>query len=144
MKCSGQAYAGDNYELVFLALDVRDVHVMGGRAKIFELLASEDIDCNEMDLRVAVLSGLGGTHFDDLAGAALDDDESVLTEGRALHRIGGGGTGIGALKGVLMLLGKLVSPIGKESTRAHAPDWRGTSGGALEQLYLGIVGLDLS
>lgn len=76
---------------------------MGGRAKIFELLASEDIDGDKMDLGVTVLAGLGGGHFDDLAGATLDDDETVLSQSGALHGEGGGGTSIGALEGVLML-----------------------------------------
>lgn len=57
---------------------------MGGGAKIFEFLASEDIDSNKMNLGMTVLAGLGRAHFDDLARAAFDDDESVLAEGRAL------------------------------------------------------------
>lgn len=77
---------------------------MGGRAKIFELLAGEDIDGDEMDFGVAVLAGLRRTHLDDLAGAALDDDKAVLPQSRALHWISGRGASIGALKGVLMLL----------------------------------------
>lgn len=109
MKCNGQASVVDHYKLVFLALDVGDVHVVGRGAKIFELLASEDVNCDEMDLGVTVLAGLGSAHFDDLARAALDNDKSVLAERRALHRIGGGSTGIGALEGMLMLLGKPVS-----------------------------------
>lgn len=113
-------HADNHYKLVFLALDVRNVHVVGGGAKIFELLSSEDINCNEMDLRVTVLAGLRSAHFNDLAGAGLDDNESVLAERRALHRIGGGSTGIGALEGVLMLLGKIVSKSRKGITRAHA------------------------
>ena len=130
MKCDFQAHIVKYYKLVFLALDVGDVHIMGGGAKIFELLASEDVNSNEMDLGVAVLAGLGRAHFDDLARAALDDDESVLAEGRALHRIGSGSTGIGALKGVLMLLGKLVSTSWiEDAARAHAPVWWGRSGG---------------
>lgn len=56
-----------------------------------------------MDFGMAVLAGLGGAHVDDLAGAALDHDVAVLAEGRALHRVGGRGAGIGALEGVLML-----------------------------------------
>lgn len=47
---------------------------MGGWAKFFELLVGEDVDGNEMDLSVAVLAGLGGTHFNNLARTALDDD----------------------------------------------------------------------
>ena len=95
---------------------------MGGRAKIFELFAGEDINRNQMDLCVAVLAGLRSAHFNDLAGAILDDDESVLAKRRALHRISGRGTGIGALEGVLMLLGMLVSG-------AHALVRRGKSEG---------------
>lgn len=90
-------------ELVFLAGDIWDIHVVGGWAEIFKLLASEDIDGDEMDFGMAVFAGLWGTHFDNLAGAALDDDEAILPQGRALHGIGGRGASIGALKGVLML-----------------------------------------
>jgi len=58
---------------------------VGGWAQLFELLAGEDINGNKMDLCVTVLAGLGGRHVDDLAGAILDADESVLSQGRTLH-----------------------------------------------------------
>ena len=51
---------------------------MGGWAEIFELLAGEDVDGDQMDLGVTVLAGLGGGHLDDLAWAVLDHDETVL------------------------------------------------------------------
>jgi hypothetical protein len=76
---------------------------MGGRAKFFQLLAGENIDGNKMDFGVAMLASLGGRHIDDLAGAVLDHDEAVLPQGRALHGISGRRTGIGRVKGVLML-----------------------------------------
>jgi hypothetical protein len=98
-----QDFARATHELVLLAADVGDVHVVGGGAEILELLVGEDVDGDQMDLGVTVLSGLGGGHFDDLARAVLDDDETALPQGRALHGVGGGGTGIGALEGVLML-----------------------------------------
>jgi len=91
-------------EHVLSALDNGDVHVVGGRAEILELLASEDINGDEMDLGVTVLAGLGGRHVDDLAGAALDHDEAVLAQSRALHGVGGRGTGVGALEGGLMIV----------------------------------------
>lgn len=91
------------HKLVFLAGHVGNIHVVGGRAEIFEFLASEDIDGDKMDLGVTVLAGLGGGHFDDLAGATLDDDETVLPQSGALHGEGGGGASIGALESVLML-----------------------------------------
>ena len=91
------------YELIFVTGDVGNVHVVGRRAKIFVLLASEDVQSNQMDLGVAVLAGLGGRHVDDLAGAALDDDEAVLPQGRTLHGVGGRGAGVGGLEGVPML-----------------------------------------
>lgn len=91
------------YEEVLLAADVGDVHVVGGGAKLFELLGGEDVDGDQVNLGVTVLAGLGGGHLDDLARAVLDDDEAVLPQSRALHGVGGGGTGIGALEGVLML-----------------------------------------
>lgn len=76
---------------------------MSGRAEIFQFLAGEDVDGNQVDLGVTVLASLGGRHFDDFARAVLDDDEAVLPQGRALHGKGGRGTGVGALEGVLML-----------------------------------------
>ena len=134
--------AVNHYELVFLALDIRDVHVVGGGAEIFELLASEDVYGNEMDLGVAMLAGFGRTHFDDLAGAALDDDESVLAKRRALHRVGFGSTRIGALEGMLMLLRNTMSRVRRRVALAHAPVLAGKDRGKLGETYLGIVGHD--
>ena len=90
--------------MVFLATDIGYVHVVGRWAKFFELLAGEDVNGDEMDLGVAVLASLGCGHVDNLARAVFDHDEAVLPERRALHRVGGGGTSIGALKGVLLML----------------------------------------
>lgn len=98
---------GITYKLEFLAGDVGDVHVVGGGGQIFELLASEDVDGDQVDLGVTVLSSLGSRHVDDLAGTTLDHNVTVLTQSRALHREGSGGTGIGAVEGVLMLLSRL-------------------------------------
>ena len=91
------------YKLVLLATDVGDVHVVGGGAEIFELLAGEDIDGDQMNLGVTVLASLRSGHFNNLARALLDDDETVLPQGRALHGEGERGARIGALEGVLML-----------------------------------------
>ncbi len=92
-----------SYKLVFLASDIWNIHVVGGRAEILKFLTSEYIDGNKMDLGVTVLAGLWGTHLDDFAGATFDDNEAVLSQGGALHRIGGRGASIGALESVLML-----------------------------------------
>lgn len=92
------------YKLVLATRDVGDVHVVGGGGEILELLASEDVNSNEMDLGVTVLASLGGGHVDDLAGAVLDHDETVLAQSRALHGEGGGGTGIGGVELELVLL----------------------------------------
>jgi hypothetical protein len=91
------------YKLVLLTGDVGDIHVVGGGAEIFKLLAGEDVDGDEMDLGVTVLASLGGRHVDNLARTTLDDDETVLSQGRALHRVRGRGTGVGRVEGVLML-----------------------------------------
>jgi hypothetical protein len=91
------------YELELLAADVGDVHVVGGRAQLLELLASEEVDGNQVDLCVSVLAGLGGGHVDDLARAVLDADEAVLPQSRALQRVGERSTSIGAVEGVLVL-----------------------------------------
>lgn len=76
---------------------------MGGRAKFFKLLASENINGDKMDLGVAMLAGLRGRHIDDLARAVLDDNKAVLPQGRALHGIGSGSASIGGIESVLML-----------------------------------------
>lgn len=91
------------YELVLLTADVRDVHVVGGRGQILQLLAGEQVNGDQVDLGVTVLAGLGGGHVDNLAGTALDDDVTVLPQSRALHREGRGRTGVGAVEGDLML-----------------------------------------
>jgi len=92
------------YELVLAAADVGNVHVVGGRAKLFKLLASEDVDGDQVDLGVTVLAGLGSRHIDNLARAALDQDETVLAESRALHGVRQRSSGIDGVEGVLMLL----------------------------------------
>jgi len=77
---------------------------MGRWAQLFKLLAGEDIDGNQMDLGVTVLSSLRGGHIDDLARTALNNDETVLSQGRALHWESGRGAGISSgIKGMLML-----------------------------------------
>ncbi len=94
------------YQLEFGTLDIRDVHIVGGGRQIFQLLVGEDIESRQVDLCVTVFASLGGGHVDDLAGTALDDDKAVLSQGRALHRVGEGGASVaGGLEGVLMLLG---------------------------------------
>jgi hypothetical protein len=76
---------------------------VGGWRQIFQLLAGEDVDGNDVDLGVTVLARLGGGHFDDLAWTSLDDNVAVLPQRRALHWERGRGTGIGALEGMFML-----------------------------------------
>jgi hypothetical protein len=94
---------GFTYKLVLATRDVGNVHVVSRGREILVLLVGEDVGSDEMDLGVTVLSGLGGRHVDDLARSVLDHDETVLTQSRALHRVGGRGTGIGRVEGHLML-----------------------------------------
>jgi hypothetical protein len=77
---------------------------VSGWTQIFELLASEDVNGDKMDLGVTVLSSLGGGHFDNLAWTVLDHNETVLAQSGTLHRIGGRRTSVGALEGVLLML----------------------------------------
>lgn len=78
--------------------------------EIFQLLASEDVESDQVNLCVTVLASLGGGHVDNLAWATLDDNESVLSQGGTLHRVGGRGAGVASgLEGVLVLRGKNVS-----------------------------------
>jgi hypothetical protein len=93
----------NTYQLVLTARDVGNVHVVSRRRQILVLLAVEDVGSNEMDLGMTVLSSLGGRHVDNLAGAALDDDETVLTQSRALHGVGQRRAGIGRVEGSLVL-----------------------------------------
>lgn len=94
---------GSTHQLVFLSAHVRDVHIVGRRAKFFEFSVVEDVDRNQMNLGVTVLSGLGCRHFDDLAGTTFDDHEAALPQGRALHRISRRRASVGRLEGMLML-----------------------------------------
>jgi len=61
-------------ELVLSTADVRDVHVVGGRAEFFQLLRGKNINGDQVDLGVTVLAGFRGAHLDDLARATLNDD----------------------------------------------------------------------
>ena len=66
------------YQLVLLTADIGHIHVVGTGAKIFQLLASEDVDGHQMDLSVTVLAGFRGAHLDNFARTAFDDDMPVL------------------------------------------------------------------
>ena len=66
---------------------------MGRGADILVLFAGEDVDADHVHLGVTVLARLGGAHLDDLAGARLKEHVAVLSQGRALHRVGQGGSG---------------------------------------------------
>lgn len=70
--------------LVFFAGDVRNHHVVCGRADVLQLFASEDVQTNQMDFSVSVLSGLGSRHVNNLAWLVLDHHVAVLPESRAL------------------------------------------------------------
>ena len=96
-------FSGYSYKLELATGDVRDVHVVGGRGQLLELLAGEDVDGDKVDLGVTVLASLGGGHVDDLAGAVLDDDVTVLAESGTLHGEGGRRTRISGVEGHLML-----------------------------------------
>ena len=84
------------YKLVLAAGDVRDVHVVGGRGQVFQLLAGEDVNGDDVDLGVAVLARLGLGDAGDLARVAVEDDVAALLELVRLHREGGRRAGVGA------------------------------------------------
>jgi len=90
-------------KLVFNAVDVGDIHVVGGWTDIFQFLSGKDIDSNEMDFCVTVLPSLGSGHVNDLAWSAFDDDMSVFPQGRALHRESEGRAGASLFKGLMLL-----------------------------------------
>ena len=76
---------------------------MGGWGQVFELFAGKDVESSQMNFGVTVFARLRGSHVDNLAGAAFDNDEAILSQGRTLHRVSSGGAGIGTFEGMLML-----------------------------------------
>ena len=90
----------------------------------------ENIESNQVDFGVAVLSGLGGGHLNNLAGAALkmnkgvvvtifysdtddgylDHDESSFAKSRTLHGEGGRGSSIGTGE-VIVIISHLGSKV---------------------------------
>ena len=74
-------------------LNLGDLDVMGRGAQILELLTGEDVDGDEVNLSMTVLSSLGGRHLNNLARVTLDDNVSTLAEGGGLS--GGGGISVG-------------------------------------------------
>ena len=121
-----------SYKLKFAASDIWNLHVVGGWGQLFEFLASKDVDSGQMDLGVTMFTGLGGRHFDDFAGSALDHNEAVLSQSRTLHRIGGRGAGVGTLERVLMLFKRgcqiSLSRVDANRQRTQRRPGRGNSG----------------
>lgn len=68
----------DTHQLIFLAHDVRNIHVMGRGRKVLEFLLGENVVGNQMDFSVTVLASLRSGHFGDLARTAFDDDVTTL------------------------------------------------------------------
>jgi len=62
-------------------------HIVGGGLELLVFLSGEDINTNEFDLGVTVLSGLGSSHFHDLARLALKKNARTLSEGGSLERL---------------------------------------------------------
>lgn len=105
-------------QLVVLSRNVRNLHVVGRWGQVLQLLASEDVNGDQVDLGVTVLTGLGGGHVDNLTRSALDDNVTVLSQSRTLHWEGQSGTSIGGLKDVLFVsISVLMSP------RSHWLSW---------------------
>lgn len=95
---------------------------MSGGREIFVLLAGEDVKGDKVDLGVTVLAGLGGGHVDNLARAALDHDEAVLAQSRALHGVGERRAGVGGLEGNIVLLAEEIVSI-PGTARSEAILW---------------------
>lgn len=76
---------------------------MSGGREIFELLSSEDVEGDQMDLGVTVLASLGSRHVDNFAGPVLDHNEAVLAQSRALHGVGQRRASIGGIEGDIVL-----------------------------------------
>lgn len=106
-------------ELVLTTGHVGHIHVVRRGRDVFVLTAREDVDSDEVDLGVTVLTGLRGRHVDDLAGTALDHDMTVLTQSRALLGVGHRSTGVSGFEvDVLSLVVRL-----HVSCRFHFPSY---------------------
>ena len=57
--------------LIILSFDVGNIHVVGRWANVFEFFPCEDIECNHVNLSVAVFTGLRSGHLDYFARAIL-------------------------------------------------------------------------
>lgn len=92
---------------------------MGGGREIFQLLAGEDIESDDVNLGVTVLASLGGRHINDLAGTTLDDNVTVLSQSGALHGVSRGRTSVGGLEGLMLKRNKgqlIVSSLNKNGS----------------------------
>ena len=56
-----------------------NVHVVSGWWQIFEFLASEDVDGDQVNLCVTMLSSLWSWHIDDFTWSIVDDNVTVLS-----------------------------------------------------------------
>ena len=79
-------------ERVFGTRHVGHVHVVRRAAELLHLLAGEDVEGNEVALRVSVLARLRRRDVDNLAGTSLDADVTALTDAASLHGVRGGRT----------------------------------------------------
>merc|ERR1712112_174430 len=119
----------DNFVTEIALRNLEVVPVVGGWADILKLLACEDVKGHHVDFGVTVLAGLGSRHLNNLAGAALDHDETVLPEGRALHGESLGRAGVGGGEVVFSIIGHdlpLFTPIdekrGNRNRRSSRPE----------------------
>jgi hypothetical protein len=69
-----------SHQLVFLASDIWNFHVVGRRGQVFKFLAGEDVKSDKMDFCVTMLPRLGSRHVDDLARTTFDYNMSVLPQ----------------------------------------------------------------
>lgn len=113
----GQETVIDVQQLELGSLDVWNLHVVGRWRQVLQLLTSENVNGDQVNLGVTVLTGLRSGHVDNLTWSTLDDNVTVLSQSRTLHWEGQSGTGIGGLKGVLKLVSTLMERQGKKMKR---------------------------
>lgn len=106
-----------------------------------------------MNLGVTVLASFGGGHFNDLAWSALDDDETVLSESRTLHRVGQRGASIGRLEVEVFLYTSLCQsyflpyskgPSCDQTARAAVSIWLNQTTCDERERAMGLTGLTSS
>ena len=69
-----------SYECISATGNVGYIHIVSRGAQLFQLLAGEKVNTDEMDLGVTVFTSLRGRHVNDFARAAFNHDGLIFAQ----------------------------------------------------------------